>query len=136
MAKGGMEGGGEVLRFPTEKVVTTLSQKIHLWQQKLQREATIANERVPYEPTLDEVKAFALELEKETKSADANAVIAMQSRLMRGDPAGGEQRTVGDFKKALLNLTERDTDIYCRALSLAFLQLKAADERDNQTGRE
>jgi len=136
MGEDGMERRGVLINFPTEKVVKTLSQTIQLWQQRLRRETDAASAKIPYEPTLDEVQEFALELIKETHTCDQQAAVAKQSRLMRPDKAGGERKVSGDFKRALLNLTERDTDIYCRAIALAFLQLKAADERVTENRRE
>ncbi len=117
-------------------VVTTLRERLLLWRQNLERQARVASEKTSYEPTLEDIQKFALELEKDTRSCDQAASMAMQSRIMVTDSVDGGPKKVEDFRKALVNLSELDSDIYCRAVALAFLQMKAAADRKGSTEQE
>jgi len=118
-----MEKGFKLFQFSAERVARATKQRMQLLRQLQESGAPATAEGAPQEPTTDAVKQFALELEKETRNCDPQAALAMQSRLMLPDKVGGKSKELEDFKRALLNITELDPDIYCRAIALAFLQL-------------
>ncbi|GEM_PF-5072944 len=119
MGEGGNEKKGEVERFPTDKVVTSLSQKLRLLH-------SIAKQKLREgETPEDEIKSLALAIVEYTD--DSEPRLLRDAEIIRKDFA--RSHTPEALEKALRNLmpVHLEDISYCRGVALAF--------RDTRKGR-
>ena len=116
MGEGGGEKKGEVERFPTARVVTSLSQKLQLLHSVAQRKLREA------ETPVDEIKSLALAIVEYTD--DSEPRLLRDAEIIRKDFA--RSHTPEALEKALRNLMpiHLENTSYCRGVALAFLDTR------------